>query len=94
MFVTEHLARARGTLFSYEIIPPPRGRSAQEILAIPLDHQNPLQPLVLVQRMVRHRVRHFDRVLCVVFFEGGNLGPQHGLLDLDPRQLTQVRESL
>ncbi len=34
MFVTEHLARASGTLFSYEIIPPPRGRSAQEILAI------------------------------------------------------------
>lgn len=34
MFVTEHLARATGTLFSYEIIPPPRGRSAQEILAI------------------------------------------------------------
>jgi methylenetetrahydrofolate reductase (NADPH) len=34
MFVTEHLDRAQRTLFSYEIIPPPRGRSAQEILDI------------------------------------------------------------
>lgn len=34
MHVTEHLARSRNPLFSYEIIPPPRGRSAQEILAV------------------------------------------------------------
>ena len=34
MFVTEHLARAQKPLFSYEIIPPPRGRSAKDILNI------------------------------------------------------------
>jgi methylenetetrahydrofolate reductase (NADPH) len=34
MFVTEHLARAKGPLFSYEIIPPPRGKSAQDIIRI------------------------------------------------------------
>jgi methylenetetrahydrofolate reductase (NADPH) len=34
MFVTEHLARAKGPLYSYEIIPPPRGKSAQDIIRI------------------------------------------------------------
>jgi methylenetetrahydrofolate reductase (NADPH) len=34
MHVIEHLERARKPLFSYEIIPPPRGKSAQEILDI------------------------------------------------------------
>jgi len=34
MHVTEHLERARNPLFSYEIIPPERGRSAQDIIAI------------------------------------------------------------
>ncbi len=34
MFVTERLYRAANPLFSYEIIPPPRGRSAREILDI------------------------------------------------------------
>lgn len=34
MFVTEHLDRATNPLFSYEIIPPPRGRSARDILAV------------------------------------------------------------
>jgi methylenetetrahydrofolate reductase (NADPH) len=32
--VTEHLVRATSTLFSYEIIPPVRGKSAQDILSI------------------------------------------------------------
>jgi methylenetetrahydrofolate reductase (NADPH) len=32
MHVTEHLARAHGPLFSYEIIPPPRGQSAQDVI--------------------------------------------------------------
>ncbi len=34
MFVTEHLDRATEPLFSFEIIPPPRGRSAKLILDI------------------------------------------------------------
>lgn len=34
MFVTEHLDRADKPLFSYEIIPPPRGRSARDLLNI------------------------------------------------------------
>ncbi len=34
MHVTEHLDRAKNPLFSYEIIPPPRGRSARDILDI------------------------------------------------------------
>ena len=34
MYVTEHLERATNPLFSYEIIPPPRGRSARDILDI------------------------------------------------------------
>ena len=34
MFVTEHLERADSPLFSYEIIPPRRGRSAEDLLAI------------------------------------------------------------
>ncbi len=43
MFVTERLARASGTLFSYEIIPPPRGKSAQEILAV-VEQVKPFDP--------------------------------------------------
>ncbi len=34
MHVTEHLDRAKAPLFSYEIIPPLRGKSAQEIIDI------------------------------------------------------------
>ncbi len=34
MQVIEHIQRAGGTLFSYEIIPPPRGKSAKEIIDI------------------------------------------------------------
>jgi methylenetetrahydrofolate reductase (NADPH) len=34
MFVTEHLERSTKPLFSYEIIPPPRGKSARDILDI------------------------------------------------------------
>lgn len=34
MYVTEHLARARTPLFSFEIIPPQRGKRAQDILDI------------------------------------------------------------
>jgi methylenetetrahydrofolate reductase (NADPH) len=34
MYVTEHLERASGPLFSYEIIPPPRGTNVQEIIRI------------------------------------------------------------
>jgi len=32
MHVTEHLARSENPLFSYEIIPPPRGKSVQDII--------------------------------------------------------------
>jgi len=34
MFVTEHLDRAQRPLYSYEIIPPPRGKSVQDIIEI------------------------------------------------------------
>jgi methylenetetrahydrofolate reductase (NADPH) len=34
MFVTEHLERATGPLFSYEIIPPARGRGVRDILDV------------------------------------------------------------
>mgnify|MGYP003574881205 CR=1 FL=1 len=34
MHVTEHLAKAQDTLFSFEIIPPPRGKSVRDIIDI------------------------------------------------------------
>lgn len=34
MHVTEHIDRAANPLFSYEIVPPPRGRSVQDIIDI------------------------------------------------------------
>ena len=32
MHVTEHLAKAKDTLFSFEIIPPPRGKTVSDII--------------------------------------------------------------
>lgn len=43
MFVTEHLDRAKNPLFSYEIIPPIRGKSARDILDI-VDQLVPYNP--------------------------------------------------
>lgn len=43
MFVTEHLDRAKNPLFSYEIIPPIRGKSARDILDI-VDQLVPYSP--------------------------------------------------
>ncbi len=43
MRVTEHLARARETLFSFEIIPPKRGGSVRDIIAI-VEQVAPLKP--------------------------------------------------
>lgn len=34
MHIVEHLARAKEPLYSYEIVPPPRGKSGQEILDV------------------------------------------------------------
>ena len=43
MHVTEHLARADRTLFSFEIIPPPRGKTVREIIDI-VEQVAPLRP--------------------------------------------------
>jgi len=43
MRVTEHLAKARRTLFSFEIIPPPRGQNVGEIIQI-MDQLVPVAP--------------------------------------------------
>lgn len=43
MKVIEHINRAQAPLFSYEIIPPPRGKSAQEIIDI-VKMLQPYQP--------------------------------------------------
>ncbi|MFH1843694.1 MAG: methylenetetrahydrofolate reductase [bacterium] len=43
MHVTEHLDRSNRTLFSYEIIPPPRGKSAQDIFDI-VEQLLPFEP--------------------------------------------------
>lgn len=43
MKVIEHLSRASNPLFSFEIVPPPRGRSVQEIIDI-VEALNPVNP--------------------------------------------------
>lgn len=43
MKVTEHLARATNPLFSYEIVPPPRGRSIRDIIEV-VEVLAPLNP--------------------------------------------------
>ncbi len=43
MHVTEHLDRADRALFSFEIIPPPRGKSVRDIIRM-MDQIAPVQP--------------------------------------------------
>jgi methylenetetrahydrofolate reductase (NADPH) len=43
MHVTEHLAKAKRTLFSFEIIPPPRGKNVRDILDI-MEQIAPIEP--------------------------------------------------
>ena len=43
MKVIEHIVNAKGPLFSYEIVPPPRGRSVQDIVEI-AEALSPLNP--------------------------------------------------
>ncbi len=43
MKVTEHLENAKNPLFSYEIVPPPRGRSVQDIIDV-VEALNPVNP--------------------------------------------------
>lgn len=43
MKVIEHLAKAQGPLFSYEIVPPPRGRNVRDIIEV-VEALAPLNP--------------------------------------------------
>jgi methylenetetrahydrofolate reductase (NADPH) len=43
MHVIEHLSRATGPLFSYEIVPPPRGRNVKDIIDV-VEALQPLEP--------------------------------------------------
>lgn len=43
MKVVEHLSRAKGPLLSFEIVPPPRGQSVKDVIAI-VEDLLPLQP--------------------------------------------------
>ena len=43
MKVIEHIQKAKGPLFSYEIVPPPRGRNVQDIIDV-VELLSPLQP--------------------------------------------------
>lgn len=43
MKVAEHIDRAKDTLFSYEIVPPPRGRSIKDIIEV-VEQLAPLNP--------------------------------------------------